>query len=103
MSVEIRLVGFEMADSEELEQVVADALDSQGLKAAGYVVFDNSHARTCLDGNPYPHVVVASNHQEQLDTAALILSATLGVLIMKELCQGFRYPLPIDDWKDRGR
>jgi hypothetical protein len=101
--LEIRLVGFQMVEMEELDRLIAEALNSHGLKAAGFVIFDASPTRRCLDNKPHPHVVVCSDDQQQLNIAALQINATLGVTIKKELCLEFLLPLPIDDWSDRGR
>jgi len=101
--LEIRLVGFPMKDLEELQQLVSDALDALGLKAAGFIVFDPSITRLCLDQKPYPHVVVCSDEVKRLNTAALQINETLGVMVKKEFCQEVLLPLPIDNWSNRGR
>lgn len=101
--VEIRLVGFRMEDMEELQQIVAEGLDAQGLGATGFVVFLNCLTWRCLDREPYPHVVVCSDEQDQLDIAARHMNISLGVMVRKQLCQEMLVPLPTDNWINRGR
>jgi hypothetical protein len=82
--VEIRLVGFRMEDMEELQQIVADGLDAQGLGATGFVVFLNCLTWRCLDREPYPHVVVCSDEQDQLDIAARHMNISLSSNFFKK-------------------
>lgn len=101
--MEIRLVGFEMRDMNELSRVVTDSLDSLGMKAAGVLVFDNSPARTLLDGKPYPHAIVISNDHHDLGKVASQININLGVTVIIVNCQDILYPLPTDNWINRGR
>lgn len=92
-----------MADNEELQQLIAEALDAHGLKAAGFVIFDISPTRLCLTGESYPHIIVCADNQRELDTVALQMNVTFGVMVIKQFYQEFLMPLPIGGWRDRGR
>ena len=102
--LEIRLVGFQMEDYDELVQLVSDALDTKGLKAAGFIIFDNSPTVRCLDRKPYPHVIIYSNDARSLYNAARAIHHSLGVMVRKENCKNFiLLPRSINRWNNRGR